>query len=106
VVTKKDVKTVAKYYIPLLLGSANQCTERMVAGQEMPEWVMDCVCRDLEQVNPVMALAVKAVGDAVAIQLRGKVDSEPVWRAQIMVMVSVLALLCVIDRTLGADYSH
>jgi len=101
-VTKDDVKAVRKYIMPLLLDSANECTERMVAEHKTPEWAIDCVSRELEQVNPTLVPAVKAVADAVAIQLRGKVESEPLWRAEMMAIVSVLALLRLIDRALEA----
>jgi len=97
-VTKDDVKVVRKYIMPLLLSSANECTARMFAEKKRREFVMDCVCKELQQANPVLVPAVKAVADAVAIQLRGKADSEPLWRAQVMAVVSVLALLRLIDR--------
>lgn len=101
-VIKDDVKLVRKYIMPILLGLANDCTGRMFAEKKRREWVMDCVCGELEQANPVLVPAVKAVADAVAIQLRAKVDSEPLWRAQVMAIVSVLALLRLIDRALEA----
>ena len=101
-VRKDDVKMVRKYMMPILLGLANDCTERMFAEQKRWEWVMDCVCVELEQANPSLVPAVKALADAVAIQLRGTVDSELLWRAQVMAIVSVLALLCLIDRGLEA----
>lgn len=101
-VTKDDVKAVRKHIMPLLLDSANECTERMVGEHKTAEWAIDCVCRELEQVNPTLVPAVKAVADAVAIQLRGKVESEPLWRAEMMAIVSVLALLRLINRALEA----
>lgn len=100
--SKDDFKTVRKYLMPLLLGSANECTETMFSEDKKPEWAIDCLCQELKQVNPTMVPAVKAVADAMAIQLQGKVDSELLWRAEMMSIVSVLALLLVIDRALEA----
>ena len=101
-ITKDDVKAVRKYYMPLLLDSANQCTEMMIAEDKKPEWVIDCICKELEQVNSALVPAVKAVADAIAIQLRGKVDAWLMLRSEVMAIVSVLALLRVVDHALEA----
>jgi len=101
-VKKDDVKVVRKFYMTMLLASADDCTVRMFAEKKRQEWVMDCVCDELKQANPVLVPAVKAVADAMAIQLRGTVDSEALWRAQLMAIVHVLTVLCLIDRALQA----
>lgn len=99
-VTKDDIKAVRKYHMPLFLELANQCTERMEEGKETPDGAMDCVCRGLGLLNPLLVPAVKAVAEAVNIQLREKVEPGLLWRAGMMAIVSVLALLCAIDRAL------
>jgi len=90
VVTDKEID----YFAELL----RHCSKQ----SETPDEAIDCMCNELNRLNPHLVKAVRGAAYSVAAQLEGEIDTGLEWKAGVATVPGVLATLRLIDRALEA----
>lgn len=85
------------------IGYFQDLLKRCTRETKTPDEAIDCMCEELNQLNPYLVKAVRATAYAVAGELEDDVETELAWGAGIATVPGVLAVLRLIDRALEAQ---
>ena len=99
IISKDNLKMVAEKEVDYFQDLLSRCTDET----NTPDDAIDCMCRELNELNPHLVKAVRGCVYGIAGVLEDKVEPGREWEAGVASVPGVLAVLRLIDRALEAQ---